>query len=715
MAKKLMLELGLDYSEFDAAFANADATAKKRQKTMNETLSKVTKSYEIEINKAKLAGDAQKALALDTERLAVKVDILKRAEENLAKVRNEALKGGNAQQIAAAEKQYQDAIIRRQKMELAYKAQQNGGSNVAGGLKGLIAGSQYGGVLTTITSNADKLNMASSALGVTLGGPVTMGFAAAVAAATAYFKVLTSLSEASEESAKKAAELGEATYKMKERLSLDETTANRLSAVFAIDGTNIDGALKKMEALGAALNTTNEEGTKAEQALNKYGETLKRADGSMKNSEEMLTAIANAYKKAEEAGMGYQLLAETGTGKFSTLIASWDDLIARGEKVEKTFGATTKMFHEMSDRSADLTYATKQLDKQLGSNAASVRIQVLENELKLKNEQIKFQKEHNAELQAYEERIGFITQKLDGFSATWEKIKQTAKAGLGSLIIDADAERLKTKSAADRELEQAQADAEKKAKADAERKNQLEAEKEAATAKANASLEKMVWELKASDYEKELAKIDEVAEAKRKEGADEVRVAEYVATAKQQLNDRINEKMAAENKKREQERINSEKRVLAEWEKAEKQREEAEKRSMEKRKSDAEKALTSQKKLWQAYLKFGDTEQFQQFALNDRLKSLGISKKDYASMDATKLAGFTSAMDKFQSNTWFSQLGKGASNPTVNNVTNNNTVTIDRPVLTDESLINQLVDRVSEKMVAVAEKAFGNRAQNTFG
>ena len=84
-------------------------------------------------------------------------------------------------------------------------------------------------------------------------------------------------------------------------------------------------------------------------------------------------------------------------------------------------------------------------------------------------------------------------------------------------------------------------------------------------------------------------------------------------------------------------------------------------------------------------------------------------------MDSTKLAGFTSAMDKFQSNTWFSQLGKGASNPTVNNVTNNNTVTIDRPVLTDESLINQLVDRVSEKLVTVAEKAFGNRAQNTFG
>ena len=141
---KLWLELGLDVSAFDAAFSSADKTASKRRKTINDSLSAITKKFQQQINEAKLAGDSERALALDTERLAAKVEVLKRAEENLLKMRERVRKGGNAKEIAQAEVEYQNAILRRQQMQIALKNQQDasGANGVGNALKSLIANSQ---------------------------------------------------------------------------------------------------------------------------------------------------------------------------------------------------------------------------------------------------------------------------------------------------------------------------------------------------------------------------------------------------------------------------------------------------------------------------------------------------------------------------------------------------------------------------------------------
>lgn len=801
---KLWLSLGLDVSEFDAAFAAADSTAKKRQKAISESLNKVSKQFEIQINEAKLAGDAEKAMALDTERLAAKVEILKRAEENLAKVREEANKGGNAKEMAAAEKAYQDAIIRRQKMEIALSAQKNkiiadaeakrlkeaeraakakadaerkaaleaekaakvraeaerkaaieaekaarakenaerkaakeaertakvraDAERKAAQKRALVEEraratlhnfaltSRFGAYLSTGAEAANTLSAACSVLGLTLSGPVAAGFAAAVASAVGYFQLLKSVTKASEDAAVKAAALGEETYKMKERLSLDEKSANLLSDVFRLDGTNADAVLKKLDSLGAALLTANEEGTKAEQALNRYGESLRNADGSMKDAEQALAAIAAAYKKAEEAGMGYQLLAETGMGKFSGLIAGWDDLIERANGMTRAFGATTKVFHEMSDRQADLELHTKKLDEAMGSDAAAVRIKVLENENRLLEDQIKFKNENQAAIQAYEERIGYLTQKIDTLSSVWQKVKLAAAAALGKGVMFFGAEREQVDSAADRELQQQMEDKRKKDEAKRVQAAKAQEAKEQAAAKANAALQKMVWDLKASDYDKEIAKINEIAEAKRKEGADEVHIAEYVAAAKQRLNNQL----AEEQKRQVEERKKAEQRAFQEWQRQEQERVNAEKRNVEARKSEAEKALTSQKKLWRAYLKMGDTQEFQQYALNQQLKSAGISKKDYASMNMSNFTGFSNAMKKFRENTWFSQLN-GAGNTAVaspvSNV-NNNTITInfDNTVLDNVSAMDILANKVADIIQPAIEKAInGQGARGAYG
>lgn len=135
----------------------------------------------------------------------------------------------------------------------------------------------------------------------------------------------------------------------------------------------------------------------------------------------------------------------------------------------------------------------------------------------------------------------------------------------------------------------------------------------------------------------------------------------------------------------------------------------AEKLKSEARISEAERTLRENvnlvRKMQQEEAKGGDWQQrVMDWQNNQYMKKNGFKTSDIAALQryGTDLVNqLSNARDRV-----FAGFAGG------NNVTNNNntTVNIDRPVLTDESLINQLVDRVADKLVPVAEKAFGQSA-----
>ena len=142
----------------------------------------------------------------------------------------------------------------------------------------------------------------------------------------------------------------------------------------------------------------------------------------------------------------------------------------------------------------------------------------------------------------------------------------------------------------------------------------------------------------------------------------------------------------------------------------------AERQKSEVRKSEAEKALTSQKKLWRAYLRMGDSGEFQQYALKQQLRSMGISRKDYNSMSAEGLMGFTDAMERFRNNTWFSQLN-GMTGTTANSVALstrppiNINLSFDNTVVEDMGTIDRLANRVADVIQPVIERAVNGGAE----
>ena len=761
--KKLMLALGLDLSSFDAAFAAADSTAKKRRDAISKSLSDVSKQFEIQINKAKLSGDAERALALDTERLATKVELLKRAEQNLAKVREDTIKRGNAKEIAAVEAEYQNAIIRRQKMELAYKSKLNtsGANGIGNAFKQFAMNSRYGGILTTITANAEALTSASSALGVTLSGAVAGGFAAAGAAVVAYNKAL----EHAEEIALKAAEDGRAALRLMSAGGLKQSEAEQLGDAFAIAGENADGAVVAISKLSKAVLDAGTKGNETTKALEKWNVSLLDSDGKLKKFTDRISALADAYKIAKAAGLGDNFGAEIFGGRAGTMLPvleKWERVFKLAGNANSTGFMNAQVQDMLLSVKAQADAVERHIDSRFGDILAPEMLEHYERIVKMNNENAESIKKSRGEYEAFAKAVG---RMLENWDAVTGKIKEATlaveKFGMKLMRATEKSDLMK----------------------DIQNFGDLSFGDKALSVLSNAGIPGLIkgffngWKeasnealtetTKAVDnaIEKENKKLTKEAEAlkeKQKQIADAEKNAEAQKNAEAEA-----KKREAEQKRLTQERIREEQRVLAEWKKQEQERINAEQRiqnvlqsgfqnrmqqieqekqawikagadearatiaaekqKADARKSEAEKALTSQKNLWKAYLKFGDTEQFQQFALNDKLKSLGISKKEYATMDTSRLSGFVEAMNKFQNNTWFAQLNSPfanaagdmarqgvVGNQTVNNNVNN-TVTIDRPVLTDESLINQLVDRVSERMVAVAEKAFGNRAQNTFG
>lgn len=741
--KDLELHVGMDIDDFLADLQLMDKAYQECVTDIENKKAEVRLQTSVDISAARAAGDkiaeivARNREQNDLLKLqAEKVKFLEKGWREVAKAQGES-----SEKAKKAYQAYQKATIQLNNLKEK--------SNRSGTMQNLsfIAPDtfrkieQVKNAIAAVSAEFPAIAKFAPALGA-VGG----GFAVATTAATAFYQVLKQITDASTEAAVKAAALGEETYKMKERLSLDEQTANKLSDVFRLDGTDANAVLKKVDSLGAALLTASEDGTKAEQALQRYGESLRNADGSMKNAEQALTAIAEAYKKAESAGQGYQLLAETGMGKYSTLIASWDDLIARAGKIEKAVGATTKVMHEMSDRTADAALAEKELTKAAGADAAAVRIKVLEAEIDRKNELISLQNENRLALQAYEERVGFLKTKLDSLGDTAAKVWIKIKSAMGRGIMSAGTERLGTSSAIDRELEQMLADEQKKKSAQHVREQQALQAKEKAAAQANAALEKMIWDLKASDYDKEIAKINEVAEAQRKAGADEIKVAEYVAEAKA----KAAEKYATKNKQD----TKLEERIRKEAEASVQAAKQASDQIQQVWMTETQKRLAEIEKQRQAWVKAGASEVEATRAAEQQKRKLRMSEAEQTLLQNVKLIrkmqqAEAQGQDPYAAGSEYlkkqymkdnklresdfaglqrygvdniqqmisamkdSLYGKFAGGETTNNNTVNNTVNIDRPVVTDESFLNQLVDRVCDKLVPVMKQAYGGQ-QNSY-
>lgn len=746
--KDLELNIGANIDDFLKDLALMDKEYQEAVRDIEKKKAEIKLQTKVDISGARALGDKMAEIKARNKELnqliqlqTEKTRLLKKAWEDVAKNQN-----SSKQQVQAALKAYQNAQVSLNNLQ--EKANRGGfSSNLS-----ILAPDtfrrieQVKGVIASIGAEVPMLGKIAPVI-----APVAGAFVAAGAAATGFYTILKQIRDGAMDAAKEAMQAGDAVYYLKERLSVNESDATFLQGIFKLDGTDVSGALKALQALDKALLSANEEGTKASQALARYGETLTNGDGSLKNAREQLEAVARAYEKASEQGKGFQLLTETGMGRFSSLIAGWSGYVERSGEVVRAMNDSADAAHKMSDNVNDLQLQSDQIGKVWGNEVVKSMQGALKYQQQLKANQVNYENMHVDELRKGADFAAELDKRFSRLSAIMDRVNSNTKimfakwsdSSIGKALM-AFGDKLSNWAGAKLgiEFDDKTSVADFKKAQDAVQKtaqeNPIIQEVSIAVKKANDKLDKALRDAKATDYERELNRIQDEVDAYTAAGADKLKAEELFQIKKAELDKKYDDKrnseierankeaqariQAAENASRQIQQIfmTETQRRIAEiekqrdaWIKAGADEVEAS-RAAEKLKSDAriseaERTLREQvmlvRKMQQEEAKGGNWQQrVMDWQDNQYMKKNGFKTSDITALQryGTDLVNqLANSRDRI-----FAGFAGG------NNVTNNNntTVNIDRPVLTDESLINQLVDRVADKLVPVAEKAFGQSA-----
>lgn len=749
--KDLELTIGANIDPFLQEIGLMDEQYQKVVKDIESQKAEVKLKTSFDIAQARAVGDKMAEIAARNREIdnliklqAAKTNTLKKAWQEVAKSQT-----ASVAQIKAAEKAYMKAAIQLNNLK---EKQNKQGSGVLGNMS-ILAPDVFRKiemVKSTVASiGAEVPAVAKLAPAV---APIAGAFIAAGAAATGLYKVLEGIKDSAMDSAKAAMQAGDAIYYLKERLSVNDEDATFLQGVFKLDGSDIGGVLKALQGLDKALLQANEDGTKASQALAKYGESLTNSDGSLKNVREQLEAIARAYNKALEAGSGYQLLTETGLGKFSSLIAGWDGYVQRVSEIVRPMNEAADKSHAMADATSDLGLQVEQVGKVWGNALQGPMKDALKFQQRLKANQVTFEKLHPEKLEKAAEYVSEIHKRFSMLEAIMDRASAKSKLFLADFADSAIGQRLKPlgesllkwagekiglqfdEPATVADFKKMQDNVKKQAK-----ENPIIQEVNIKAKQTNDKIDKQLRDLRASDYERELYRIQDEVDAYRAAGADKLKVEELYLEKKKQLDDKYAKKNDTEienARKAAESRVQAAQQAMGQiqsvWQtetqkriaEIEKQKQAwikagadevaatqaAEQQKRQARMAEAERTMTQYKdvirKLQKEEAQGGDyVGRVQEWLQNRYMKQNGLKMSDFAGLQRYGV-DFINSLNQGVKDKLYGGFAGG------NNVTNNNntTVNIDRPVLTDESLINQLVDRVADKLVPVAEKAFGQSA-----
>lgn len=797
--KGLYLPLKINLSDWEKSLAQADADLQKAMKEMRSSISDLKLSYDVKIAGAKAAGDDIKALELENEKLNAIYEAQKKAVESLNKAYQQSTKekGENAkesqalaqqlvreskalertraqienknaaeqqklaqrqakeqaeaqrrqlleQQRLAKEQLRQQAEIQRQQMAEQKKLERDN-SLRSQAKDNLISGSlmmvspQLEGARRTLSGITDSLKIMGG--GAATAAKAITGVGLAIGGVTVAYNGLKAVSDGFRDMAEEAAQASDKAYLLAEKLNTSYEEAEKLNAIFTLDGTNAEGFLSAMQKLNKQLNQAGEDGNYASQMLEEFGVKLKRADGTQKNYIEQLKEMAAGYKRAKEAGAGLDFLTTLGSSgtQFAHILNGLDDYIAKTEQLVRAQRVEYDLNHELLTVNGQLTLQQQELTKATGGNFGDSALEAKKQELEYLKERTRlandpanremyrqFQedlKTINTLVIAAQGEIELYTDKLKAAAASIVVAGANSKDFLENVVSGLNAnfftgilravqggaevtkkaleniDYLELDDLADIE-EQEKSDAQEKARRAIEtRQQKQEAERKAKEAENQAKKEKEVRErfykelrdIQATEYEKELNALKDKRDAYIKEGISEVEADKLFAEQKAQIDKRYFDKLNSERQKQ-----------VKEAEQAYQKEQEAAKRAREAAISDAESTLKNNLKL----ARYIQSEQKKGTYNENRAKSyaeqLYLRQQGYRMQDISFLKDFTPERLKGIADAR-SRLFSDFAPPTQN--TNNVTINFDNTVVEDLSTMEKLANKVAEVITPAIEQA----------
>ena len=708
--KGLYLPLRINLDEWERSLAGADKELKDAMRKMSTEIKDLKFRYSVEIEGAKASGNYLKAIQLRTAQTNQLLEVQTRIVNGLS---NAYAKLGDksTEQARNLEKQL------NQQRKILYQLQQEQGKLGAGiGTKisdALASASPtFASVrdqIKTVTNTMGELSASSGATAASI--KLVGGAIGTVAAGLAAIQGMNALDKHVNEVAKGAATASESVFALRENFNLTTEQAEKLAGVASIDGVSVDALATAMRKLNKQLETAGEDGNLASDTLAKYGVSLRNADGSMKSMTAQVKAIADGYQRAKEAGDDLNYVTNTlgaGGSQFTHLLNGYDDYVAAWEKIGKLYDINYDKLHLLYQKDNELKEAERQLAVARGAGYNDAAIEKMDAEIRKRKEQVAWLQEHAG----LYERIGdgamqwgritealskkwddFYNSVISGWMAIFATVGGTAAGKIADLLglpqakkdaVDLKAELAKVMRQPAQTTTTTKEDKQAAKKAEEEAKKAAEAQKKFQDALFNAT---------ASDYDKAIKRIADERDAFIAAKVSEVDAERLFAIQKEQIDKQYYDKRRQEEEKIAKQVQDSYKQQVA-----------AAKQAREAAMSEAEQTLRNNVKLVRYMDKMrqqgGNYEQAgREYAERLYLKNAGFNRNDIG-----LLREFGVSMIKDIANVRDRLFSDFAPAQAVNNTTNNTTVNIDRPILTDENLINQLTSQILDRIAPVFQQ-----------
>lgn len=597
---------------------------------------------------------------------------------------------------------------------------------------------RFKNVLKSLNSDFEKLGYGSKmaltsikALGVT------------GVAFFAGYKGLQAVTNNVEELAMAASEAAEPIYQLREELGSSYEEAELLHGIFAIDGGDARAFAASMNQMHRAMQRGNDETNLIAKTLRTYGVELRDATGNQKTVIEQLYAIAEGYQRAKAVGKQRDFLSGIGfsSNQYTHVLEGLENYIALAKQAQTEDKKEYQALHDLQDARNMVKESARNLAVVKGELYAPEHLEVLmaevaankglaqyykdarkdaENLVKVQGELALMFVDMNTAWDIFKAKAGGVAaEAVTGFRKALTYLQDTKigkfldeKIGIRvSYVNDAltEAESIRNQGRLQVEMDKIRQEEMAKARKAAQKKLELLA-KEAEEAEKNAKLKKKyqdaLFDATASDYEKEIKRISDKKQAFIDEGLSEVDAQRLFALQKEQIDQKYYEQ-------RKQEEENVAKKVEDSYKKqleASKRANEEAKRAREAAMSEAEQTLKNNIKLVRYMDKIkkqgGDyVTAGQQYAEKLYFKQAGFNRNDIGLLKdfgVNLVKEIANVRDRV-----FADFAQGAGT-TNNNVTNNTTVNIDRPVLTDENLVNQLAGKILDKIAPLFQQPVSN-------
>lgn len=431
--KGLYLPLKIDLNEWEKSLLEADADLQKEMRKMRAEASNFKLKYDIEIANAKAAGDNVRVLELENKKLNAVYDAQKRAVEalNEAYKKSAQEKGVDAKATQAIGRQL---IRETRELERTKKQLDANSFNVGDVLKNKLdeAFPAVNKTKNAIAGITVALTGMGTAAKIAVAGLSGVGVAAgAIALAASGFEALT---KHVEDIAKAGVAASDPIYQLRESLQSTYEDAEFLYNVTKVDGSSAESLKNALTKLDATLKNDKNGTNEATIALRKYGAELLNADGSVKGYRAQLEELSRAARTAAAAGQYGDFKAALPGALRST---EFDHLLLGLDSyAEKAKAATTasKIYydelHLVTDWTNNLALAKEHLNAVRGGFAADAEVENLKDQVDTVKALTLVLNENKEQYKKLYGEVGNITKK-------WTEFKGAGEVAFNSILADA--------------------------------------------------------------------------------------------------------------------------------------------------------------------------------------------------------------------------------------------------------------------------------------